>query len=150
MTASIPTAAAPTLPQMICFALYSANHAMQRVYQPLLAPLGLTYPQYLVLAVLWDQDDRSVGDLGRALQLDTNTLTPLLKRMESQGLLTRARSTSDERQVRIRLTDRGRALRDEAPRIGECILKACDLELDHLTVLRDAVAELRDRLRSAE
>ena len=139
----------PSLPQMICFALYSANHAMQRIYQPLLAPLGLTYPQYLVLLVLWGQDDQTVGDLGRALQLETNTLTPLLKRMEAQGLLTRARSRQDERQVRIRLTDKGRELQDQAGRIGECILTACDMELDHLTALRDAVVELRDRLRPA-
>jgi MarR family transcriptional regulator, organic hydroperoxide resistance regulator len=137
----------PLLPEMICFALYSANHAMQRVYQPLLARHDLTYPQYLVLVTLWTRQDTSVGDLGRALQLDTNTLTPLLKRMEAQGLVTRRRSAQDERQVRVTLTAKGRALRAEADAISACIFDRCDMELEHLTTLRDAVIELRDRLK---
>lgn len=135
------------LQNMICFSLYSANHAMQKVYQPLLAPLGLTYPQYLVLMVLWDEDGRSVGDLGRALQLESNTLTPLLKRMEAQGLVTRARVPEDERQVRVSLTAKGRALQDESAALSGCIFDACGLALEDLTALRDQIVGLRDRLR---
>ncbi|MBI1171186.1 MarR family transcriptional regulator [bacterium] len=134
---------------MICFALYSANHAMQRVYQPLLAPLGLTYPQFLVLMVLWAEDGRTVGDLGRALQLESNTLTPLLKRMEAQGLVARARGIEDERQVRVSLSDRGRALQDETAGIAACIFDACGLAMDELIALRDQISGLRDRLRAA-
>jgi DNA-binding MarR family transcriptional regulator len=139
----------PILPEMICFALYSANHAMQRVYQPLLARHGLTYPQYLVLVTLWAEDGRGVGDLGKALQLESNTLTPLLKRMEAQGFVSRSRSSQDERQVHIALTAKGRALQAEAGEITACIFDRCDMEMEHLTALRDAVTELRDRLRSA-
>ncbi len=135
-----------TLPDMICFALYSANHAMQRVYQPLLAPLGLTYPQFLVLMVLWEQDGRTVGELGRALGLESNTLTPLLKRMEAQGLLARARDKDDERQVRVTLTEKGLGLRAQSAGIATCIFDACGLELDRLTALREQISGLRDRL----
>ena len=134
------------LPDMICFALYSANHAMQRVYQPLLAPLGLTYPQFLVLMVLWQQDGRTVGELGRALGLESNTLTPLLKRMETQGLVARARDKEDERQVRVTLTATGAALQEQSAGIATCIIDACGLELDRLSQLRDQITALRDRL----
>ena len=137
------------LPEMICFALYSANHAMQRVYQPLLAKMGLTYPQFLVLMLLWEDDGRTVGDLGRALQLDSNTVTPLLKRMEAQGLVTRARVAEDERQVRVALTDKGRALEGEAAGLAGCIFDACGLAVAELTALQGQVSGLRDRLRSA-
>lgn len=139
----------PVVPEMICFALYSAAHAMQRVYQPLLAPLGLTYPQYLVLALLWAQDGRSVGELGRALQLESSTLTPLLKRMETQGLLSRSRSQADERQVLVHLTQTGQALREKAESIGRCFFEACGMEREALTRLRDDILSLRDRLRDS-
>lgn len=135
--------------EKICFALYSANHAMQRVYQPLLSPLGLTYPQFLVMAALWTEDAQTVGDLGRTLLLESNTLTPLLKRMESQGLLTRARVPEDERQVRVTLTQAGRALQSEADRISTCFFDACGLPAQDLTDLRDQITALRDRLQSA-
>jgi DNA-binding MarR family transcriptional regulator len=138
------------LPEMICFALYSANHAMQRVYQPLLAKFGLTYPQYLTLLTLWAEDGRTVGDLSRALQLESNTLTPLLKRMEAQGLVARARVAEDERQVRVTLTDRGRALQAETAGLSTCIFDACGLAVDELTALRDQITSLRDRLRLSE
>lgn len=134
-------------PDMICFALYSANHAMQRVYQPLLAPLGLTYPQFLVLLLLWDGDGRTVGDLGRALHLESNTLTPLLKRMEAQGLVSRARGIDDERLVRVSLTDTGRALQAQSAGVSACIFDACGVALEELQALRDQVTGLRDRLR---
>ncbi|WP_323041880.1 MarR family transcriptional regulator [Gemmobacter sp.] len=136
------------LPDMICFALYSASHAMQAAYKPLLDPLGLTYPQYLVLTGLWAQDDQTVGALGRALRLESNTLTPLLKRMEGQGLLTRSRDKADERQVRIALTDAGRALQARAAHVPGGLLERSGLTADQAAALRDAVTTLRDRLVS--
>lgn len=137
------------LSDMICFALYSANHAMSRVYAPLLADLGLTYPQFLVLMSLWAEDGQTVGALGRALQLETNTLTPLLKRLESQGLVSRRRDEADERQVRITLTDAGRALQTRADGLAACIFDRCGIEAAELAQLRDQITALRDRLRQA-
>jgi DNA-binding MarR family transcriptional regulator len=102
------------LDQQLCFALYSASRAMTRAYQPLLEPLGITYPQYLVLLVLWEHDGVSVKHLGDRLALDSGTLTPLLKRLEQQGLLARRRARDDERVVEIALTREGRALRAKA------------------------------------
>ena len=137
------------LPDMICFALYSATHAMQHVYKPLLDDLGLTYPQYLVLTALWEQDKQTVGALGRQVQLESNTLTPLLKRLEERGLITRTRSAADERQVNITLTDPGRALQTRAAHIPACVLEKSGLSLDDLTRLRDQITTLRDHLRTA-
>lgn len=137
------------VPQMLCFALYSATHAMQHAYQPLLDDLGLTYPQYLVLSALWDIDDQTVGQIARTLHLESNTLTPLLKRLEAMGHLTRARDTSDERQVRIRLTDAGRALQTRAAHIPGCILEKSGLSLPELTDLQARIIALRDHLRTA-
>lgn len=111
----------PTLETQLCFALYRASRAMTRVYQPLLEPLGLTYPQYLVLLALWREDGVSVSALGEQLELDSATLTPLLKRLENQDIVTRARCTEDERVVRIRLTETGRALRDKARAIPRAV-----------------------------
>lgn len=136
------------LPDMICFALYSATHAMQHVYKPLLDELGLTYPQYLVLTALWEQDKQTVGALGRQVQLESNTLTPLLKRLEERGLVTRIRSEADERQVNITLTDRGRALQTRAAHIPACVLEKSGLSLEDLTRLRDQITTLRDHLRA--
>jgi DNA-binding MarR family transcriptional regulator len=102
------------LDRQLCFALYAASRAMTRAYGPVLEPLGLTYPQYLVMLVLWETDDRTVGELGDRLGLDSGTLTPLLKRLEQRELIGRSRDPADERVVRIRLTDAGRALRDQA------------------------------------
>lgn len=135
------------LPQMICFALYSATHAMQSAYKPLLEALGLTYPQYLVLVALWDKDAQTVGQLAQALQLESNTLTPLLKRMQAQGLVHRARDPEDERQVRVSLTDPGRAMQSRAAHIPACILEKSGMSLTDLTTLRDQVNALRDQLR---
>ena len=143
------TALPPALPiaDMICFALYSATHAMQHAYKPLLEALGLTYPQYLVLVALWGADGQTVGQLGAALQLESNTLTPLLKRMEAQGLVLRARDARDERQVRVSLTDLGREMRGRAAAIPGCILERSGMTLAGLTALRDQVTALRDQLR---
>jgi DNA-binding MarR family transcriptional regulator len=105
------------LDEQLCFALYSASRAVTRAYAPLLAPLGLTYPQYLVLLVLWQRDGASVKQLGARLALDSGTLTPLLKRLEHQGLVERRRADDDERVVRIQLTADGRALRARARKV---------------------------------
>ncbi len=137
------------LPDMICFALYSATHAMQHVYKPLLDDLGLTYPQYLVLTALWTGQAQTVGSLGRQVQLESNTLTPLLKRLEERGLITRSRSTADERQVNITLTDTGRALQARAAHIPAAVLEKSGLSLDDLTRLRDQITTLRDQLRGS-
>lgn len=134
-------------PQMLCFALYSAAHAMQAAYKPLLEPLGLTYPQYLALSALWAEDGQTVGQIGAALMLDSNTLTPLLKRLEQAGWVQRRRDAADERQVRLTLTEAGLALRDKAAAVPSCFLERTGLPLEQATALRDAVAELRDRLR---
>jgi DNA-binding MarR family transcriptional regulator len=134
---------------MICFALYSATHAMQHAYKPLLEALGLTYPQYLVLVALWGSDGQTVGQLGQALQLESNTLTPLLKRMEAQGLVARARDAKDERQVRVSLSTAGREMQARAAGIPGCILERSGMSLAGLTALRDQVNALRDQLRGA-
>src|SRR5579864_9651960 len=102
------------LGNQLCFAVYSAAHAFNRVYKPLLDRLGLTYPQYLVMLVLWERDDVPLKDIGEKLFLDSGTLTPLLKRLEAAHLVKRTRSSEDERQVLIALTSRGQALREKA------------------------------------
>lgn len=132
---------------MLCFALYSATHAMQAAYKPLLDNLGLTYPQYLILVILWGKDNQTVGQLGAALHLESNTLTPLLKRMETAGHLTRHRNTSDERQVLIRLTDQGRALQSQTQQIPDCIHKKSGLTLAQIIALQNQITALRDHLR---
>ncbi|MCW5689006.1 MAG: MarR family transcriptional regulator, partial [Pseudolabrys sp.] len=99
---------------LLCFAIYSAGHAFNRVYKPLLDKLGLTYPQYLVMVALWAENDQTVGQIGDTLFLESSTLTPLLKRLEGLGLLTRRRDPEDERQVRLCLTDKGDALRKQS------------------------------------
>ncbi|WP_367318955.1 MarR family winged helix-turn-helix transcriptional regulator [Streptomyces sp. HUAS ZL42] len=113
------------LDDQLCFALYAASRAVTARYRPLLDELGLTYPQYLVMLVLWEQDSISVRDLGAALQLESSTLSPLLKRLEASGLLRRERRADDERSVALRLTDEGTRLRDRAravpPAIGDAM-----------------------------
>ncbi|CUH87109.1 Organic hydroperoxide resistance transcriptional regulator [Phaeobacter sp. CECT 5382] len=139
-----------TLDELLCFALYSANNAMGRLYRPLLAQHGLTYPQYLVLVALWQRDGQKVSDLGADLNLESNTLTPLLKRMETAELLQRRRNPKDERSVVVTLTDKGRALESEAAEISRCILAASGDEVADLIELRDRVQELADRLQRAK
>lgn len=134
---------------LLCFSLYSANHALTRLYRPLLAPLGLTYPQYLVLVALWEQDEQKVSDLGKRLDLETNTLTPLLKRMEGAGYLSRRRNPEDERSLIVSLTDKGQALQAEAQEISTCVIEAMGGDLNELIELRDRVNALRARLDSA-
>lgn len=134
------------LDHQLCFALYSASLAMTKLYKPLLDEMGLTYPQYLVLLALWEQDGQTVSALGQRLYLDSGTLTPLLKRMEAADWLTRLRDTTDERRVLIRLTAAGRQLKARARRIPGCVLQAARCELDEVLALTRQVQSLRDRL----
>ncbi len=132
--------------EMICFALYSSAQAMQQAYKPLLAPLKLTYPQYIVLMALWSQDDVTVGQLGRQVMLETNTLTPLLKRLEGKGLVTRQRSAKDERVVRICLTQAGREMQTAAKQAAQCFFAKTDLGQEQAKHLRDQILRLRGNL----
>jgi MarR family transcriptional regulator, organic hydroperoxide resistance regulator len=137
------------LERQLCFALYSATRAMTQAYAPLLAPLGLTYPQYLVMLVLWEADDLAVKELGARLALDSGTLTPLLKRLEGLGLVTRERDADDERVVRARLTARGRGLRRRAALIPQALACQTGLPLRELGALRDRLSHLTQNLRAA-
>jgi len=134
------------LDDFLCFAVYSASHAFNRLYKPLLDALGLTYPQYLVMVTLWERDDRTVGEIGERLFLESNTLTPLLKRLEAAGLLSRRRDPADERQVRLVLTPEGRALRDKAQSVPGCILEATALTAGDARRLTEEITRLRTAL----
>src|SRR3989442_6319317 len=137
------------LDNQLCFAVYSTAHAFNRVYKPLLDALDLTYPQYLVMLALWEQDGVTVKDIGARLQLDSGTLTPLLKRLEPAGLVRRARDAADERQVRIGLTAQGRALREKATSVPRGILAAAGRSADELHALKTELIRLRDSLNAA-
>jgi DNA-binding MarR family transcriptional regulator len=141
-----PPANLLALDNQFCFALYSASHAMTRAYKPLLDRLGLTYPQYLVMLVLWEQDGILVKDIGARLFLDSGTLTPLLKRLEANGLLARNRDPQDERQVRISLTHAGRALKAKALAIPGQLLSGSGEQDGALRRLRTELSAVRDEL----
>lgn len=134
---------------MLCFALHSTAHAVHAAYAPLLAPLGLTYPQYLVLSALAAGDGLTVSDLGADLRLESNTLTPLLKRMEAAGWLTRCRDPQDDRKVRLTLTEAGRTLAAEAAKVSRAFAEKTGLEPSQMADLRDILTVLRDRLKPA-
>ena len=138
------------LDNQLCYALYAAAHRMTKSYRPLLERLGLTYPQYLVLLVLWEQDGVTVSEIGRRLRLDSGTLTPVLKRLESAGFLRRTRRQSDEREVEIGLTDQGRELRAEAAAVRETVM--CQLEMSEPEIrnLRRDLNLVIDRLGTPE
>jgi DNA-binding MarR family transcriptional regulator len=136
------------LDNQICFAVYSAAHAFNRVYKPLLDRLGLTYPQYLVMLVLWERDNVPLKTIGERLFLDSGTLTPLLKRLEAAELIKRTRSTEDERQVLIELTPQGEALRDKAKSVPQSILAASACSVGELVAMKDEIVALRDRLNA--
>ncbi|MCA1376714.1 MULTISPECIES: MarR family transcriptional regulator [unclassified Bradyrhizobium] len=136
------------LDNQICFAVYSATHAFNRVYKPLLDRLGLTYPQYLVMLVLWERDDVPVKEIGEKLFLDSGTLTPLLKRLEAAHLVRRTRSREDERQVLIGLTPQGHALKEKARSVPQSILAASDCSVSELVAMKDEIVALRDRLNA--
>lgn len=146
MPAARPEPFANGLNPFICFAVYSANLAFSRVYKPYLDELGLTYPQYLALVSLWSEDDQTVGQLGEKLFLESNTLTPLLKRLAALGHVERNRDSQDERQVRVRLTTKGKALRVRASCVPEGILETSGMELGAMQALCAEIATLRDRL----
>jgi DNA-binding MarR family transcriptional regulator len=135
---------APRLDDQLCFALYSASRAVTAAYRPLLTELNLTYPQYLVLLVLWEEGRANVGRLCERLHLDSGTLSPLLKRLESIGYVTRERSTDDERRVEIVLTAAGKRLQAKASCIPERLMATSELSPDELVSLRDAVLRLTD------
>ena len=134
------------LDNQLCFALYSASLAMTKVYKPLLQAIGLTYPQYLVMLVLWEQDRLMVSEIGDRLNLDSGTLTPLLKRLEASGLLSRRRAVDDERRVHVSLTPAGQLLKTQAAGIHGCILKASQCTPPQLSDLTRQVQALRNQL----
>jgi DNA-binding MarR family transcriptional regulator len=134
------------LDRQLCFALYAASLAMTKLYKPLLGPLGLTYPQYLAMLVLWEGDGITVSQLGDRLALDSGTLTPLLKRLEALGLLQRLRDAADERRVLLRLTHTGRRLRTSAQKVPVAIARATGCELGQITALTAQLQQLQQRL----
>lgn len=135
------------LDHQLCFGLYATANAIVRAYRPRLAELGITYPQYLVLMALWEDDRRTVSELGRRLMLDSGTLTPLLKRMETAGLIDRRRRTSDEREVEIALTERGRALRDVALHMRHDMVCRLGMAERDIARLRDELNGVLDALQ---
>jgi len=138
------------LDAQFCFAVYSTAHALNRVYKPLLDRLGVTYPQYLVLLVLWESDDRSVGEIGEKLMLDSSTLTPLLKRLEAAGIVQRTRNPEDQRQVRVRLTEKGRSLSGIAREFPAALLAASGCGSESLVRLKQELAAVRDSMLAAQ
>jgi DNA-binding MarR family transcriptional regulator len=137
------------LEQQVCFALSVASRNVVAVYRPLLEPMGLTHPQYLVMLALWQHEPVSVRELSRLLRLDPGTLSPLLKRLEASGLLLRDRDKSDERSLAVTLTARGRALRQEAEKIPPAVVAKLGMELDELRVLHEGLTRLIDVAQQA-
>ncbi len=137
------------LDNQLCFALYSTSLAMTKVYKPLLQALNLTYPQYLAMLVLWEGDGITVGELSQHLLTDPGSVTPLLKRLEAEGLLTRTRSSQDERVVQLHLTEKGRALQEQALSVPACILKATAQQPAELMELKNELVTLRDALQGS-
>ena len=138
------------LDDQLCFALYAASRAVTARYRPMLDELGLTYPQYLVMMLLWEQDHQTVGELGAQLALDSGTLSPLLKRLTAAELVTRHRRVEDERSVSIALTDAGRALREKAIRVNTAMIEALDLCREDFDDLKHTLRMITDRVNAAE
>lgn len=136
MTAVLP------LDQQLCFSLYGASMAISRLYKPMLDAIGITYPQYLVLHALWEEDGRTVGEIAQRLALESSTVTPLVKRLEAAGFVTRERNPADERQVQVRLTGPGSDLREECGCLGEALLARSGLEVAQLVTLQEQVQKL--------
>ncbi|NNM52046.1 MAG: MarR family transcriptional regulator [Pseudomonadales bacterium] len=132
----------PRLKDQICFRLYAASRLVTRLYQPLLEPLGLTYPQYIVLMILWEQSPQRVSDIGQLAMLNSNTLTPLLKRLEEQGFILRQRDQQDERVVMVSLTAQGLALQESCRLIPQLLLNDNHLESSELDLLRQQLDQL--------
>lgn len=137
------------LDNQLCFALYSTSLLLTKVYKPLLQELGLTYPQYLAMMVLWEGDGITVGDISSRLLTDPGSVTPLLKRLEAEGLLKRKRSSVDERVVELFLTDKGRSLHEQAKSIPSCILAASQQSFAELGALKNELVALRSNLQQA-
>nr|WP_301288887.1 MULTISPECIES: MarR family transcriptional regulator [Methylorubrum] len=137
------------LDNQLCYALYAAAHRMTKSYRPMLERMGLTYPQYLVLLVLWENDGITVSEIGRRLRLDSGTLTPVLKRLETSGLLNRSRRQSDEREVEIALTDQGRALRSEAITVRQSVMCQLNMSEPEIQAMRADLNALIENLSTA-
>ncbi|EMC7917974.1 MarR family winged helix-turn-helix transcriptional regulator [Enterobacter kobei] len=140
----------PDVHGMLCFSLYSAGHAFTQLYRPMLDKLGLTYPQYLVMVTLWNQDGRTVKELSGILFLESSTLTPLLKRLETAGLITRTRNPKDEREVLIHLTEKGEALKSETSTITRCIVDTLGMDADIIADIKASVDKIRDKIHRAQ
>ncbi|WP_321449139.1 MarR family transcriptional regulator [uncultured Cohaesibacter sp.] len=138
------------LDRQLCFSLYSASLAMTQLYKPLLEPLGLTYPQYLIMLILWEHDGVSLKDIGTKLGQKSGALTPVLKRLEQDGLVQRVRDEKDERALNIRLTEKGKELRIEAAKVGPCVAEACGMPIPELVELKAKLEVLRKNLLKAQ
>ncbi|MDQ0559410.1 DNA-binding MarR family transcriptional regulator [Rhizobium mesoamericanum] len=137
------------LENQLCFAVYSTAHAFTRAYKPILDKVGLTYPQYLVMLALWEKSEQAVKAIGEQLDLDSGTLSPLLKRLEQNGLIKRTRDSRDERQVIVSLTDKGRAMRGEIDTIMTAIGQAAGCTLEEMKTIRGLLRGLRSNLTAA-
>lgn len=146
MPSSAQVIGIPSLDDHLCLGIYSASLAIQRTYKPMLDAMGITYPQYLVLHLLWNEDGQTVGHLARQLDLEPSTLTPLLKRLEAAGHVTRARNPENERQVLIHVTEKGRALQTEVGCMGAALITNSGMSLEELAELNRKVRQLRDNL----
>ena len=138
-----------TLEDQLCFSLYATSMAINRIYKPLLDGLGITYPQYLVLSALWEEDGRTVGAIAERLSLESSTITPLVKRLEAASLVTRARQADDERRVLVSLTDRGRAMKQDSRCLGETLFARSAMSAEELIALNREVLRLRAALTDA-
>jgi len=135
-----------TLEDQLCFSLYATSMAINRIYKPLLDKLGITYPQYLVLSTLWEQDGRTVGAIAERLSLESSTITPLVKRLEAASLVKRTREASDERRVLVSLTDSGRKLKQDSRCLGEALFAHAGMTVDELIALNRQIQRLRTAL----
>ncbi|MCC3279178.1 MarR family transcriptional regulator [Arthrobacter sp. zg-Y40] len=138
-----------SLQRQVCFSLYSASRAATALYRPMLEELKLTYPQFLVMTLLWEQDGQSVSDLGQSLELDSGTLSPLLKRLEAAQLLQRRRAVEDERRVRVYLTEAGRALEQKSHDLPDRVAASAGLDPEELRSLQETLAKVNAALRQS-
>ncbi len=136
----------PRLEEQLCYSIYSTALTIKRLYKPMLDAMGVTYPQYLVLNVLWEQGEQPIGSIGERLALETSTLTPLLKRLESEGFIQRIRNSHDERQVLITLTGKGAALQDGAACLSHALLCSSNLDLEQLQRMNHEIITLRNNI----
>lgn len=148
----MPPAPTPALPldDQLCFSLYAASMAISRTYKPLLDQLGITYPQYLVLHALWEDNGRTIGQIAERLSLESSTVTPLVKRLEAAGFLTRTRSSDDERRVEVRLTDRGAAMRNDCGCLADALLARSSMAGADLAELNARIKQLWHALRTPQ